>query len=151
MSVTFVKCRPHRVENEIKTCETRSSKADRTKFGSEDIEWCLLCWHRDWCRLTRIPYALSCMLFSTSHDFSDLSAFGHILNYSVSPTTSFKTEKERSLCRKCEHQETKESRRVQGFWKKMTGCFWRVQRDKLRIRTFHHFLQNVFFVEMICN
>ena len=25
--------------------ETRSSKADRTKFGSEDIEWCLLCWY----------------------------------------------------------------------------------------------------------
>ena len=27
--------------------ETRSSRADRTIFVSEDIEWCLFCWHSD--------------------------------------------------------------------------------------------------------
>ena len=31
--------------------ETRSSRADRTNFGSEDIEWFLFCWHRNQCRL----------------------------------------------------------------------------------------------------
>ena len=34
--------------------ETRSSRADRTNFGSEDIEWFLFCWHRNRCRLMRI-------------------------------------------------------------------------------------------------
>ena len=34
--------------------ETRSSRADRTNFGSEDIEWFLFCWHRNQCRLMRI-------------------------------------------------------------------------------------------------
>ena len=34
--------------------ETRSSRADRTNFGREDIEWFLFCWHRNWCRLMRI-------------------------------------------------------------------------------------------------
>ena len=38
--------------------ETRSSRADRTNFGSEDIEWFLFCWHRNRCRLMR-----KCFLF----------------------------------------------------------------------------------------
>ena len=81
-------------------------------------KWCLLCWHRDGCQLMRIPYALFCMLFSTfilmitnyinkltSCPFwpswstsrygvlRDLPAFGHILNYSVTPNYIFQDRK----------------------------------------------------------
>ena len=80
------------IRNEM---ETRSSRADRTNFGSEDIEWCLFCWHRDGWRLMRIPYASFCMLFSTfipliTDDMNKLSfltwlpTFAHIANKSSS-------------------------------------------------------------------
>ena len=80
------------IRNEM---ETRSSRADRTNFGNEDIEWCLFCWHRDGWRLMRIPYASFCMLFSTfipliTDDMNKLSfltwlpTFAHIANKSSS-------------------------------------------------------------------
>ena len=80
------------IRNEM---ETRSSRADRTNFGNEDIEWCLFCWHRDGWRLMRIPYASFCMLFSTfipliTDDMNKLSfltwlpTFAHIADKSSS-------------------------------------------------------------------
>ena len=87
--------------------ETRSSRADRTNFGSEDIEWFLFCWHRNRCRLMRIigfhmPFfvcgfqhsspwitddinQLSFLTWSTSrYRVRDLPTFGHIPNKSRS-------------------------------------------------------------------
>ena len=83
-------------------------RADRTNFGSEDIEWFLFCWHRNRCRLMRIigfhmPFfvcgfqhsspwitddinQLSFLTWSTSRYrvLRDLPTFGHIPNKSRS-------------------------------------------------------------------
>ena len=132
MCVIFGKCCPSGFENEIIRCEMFSNIEkwdwnESFKGGQNELwqwglwvmsKWCLLCWHRDGCRLMRIPYSLFCMLFSTfilmitnyinkltSCPFwpswstsrygvlRDLPAFGHILNYSVTPNYIFQDRK----------------------------------------------------------
>ena len=79
MCLICVECRPPELENKIITSEMLSNIEKRDwneifKGGQNELwqwghwvmsKWCLLCWHRDGCRLMRIPYALFCMLFST--------------------------------------------------------------------------------------
>ena len=94
MSVTFVKCRPpqgwktrsKRVKRDLQR-RTERSLAVRTLSDAccVDIETGV-----DW-RGFHTPCLVCC--FRHPHDFSDLSAFGHILNYSVSPNYIFQDRK----------------------------------------------------------
>ena len=79
MCLICVECRPPELENKIITSEMLSNIEKRDwnesfKGGQNELwqwghwvmsKWCLLCCHRDGCRLMRIPHALFCMLFST--------------------------------------------------------------------------------------
>ena len=71
----IAKCCHPGLENNVKCCqtvrteiETRSSRADRTNFGSEDIEWFLFCWHRNPCRLMRKCFLLYAVFSIDSPD-----------------------------------------------------------------------------------
>ena len=79
MCLISVECRPPALQNKIITSEMLSNIEkwdwnESFKGGQNELwqwghlvvsKWCLLCCHRDGCRLMRIPHALFCMLFST--------------------------------------------------------------------------------------